>query len=41
MNEVLELNSATVYKKNGLGQLLFEDSVYCNYSSSFVKLKVV
>ena len=41
LNEVLYLNSRTVYKKNQLGHLLFEDSVTCNYSSSFVKLKIV
>lgn len=41
LNEVLYLNSATVYKKNQLGHLLFEDSVTCNYCSSFVKLKIV
>lgn len=41
MNELLSLNSPTVYKKNQLGHLLFEDSVTCNYTSSFVKLKIV
>jgi hypothetical protein len=41
LNEVLYLNSPTVYKRNQLGNLLFEDSVTCNYSSFFVKLKMV
>ena len=38
---MLALNCATAYKRSALGHLLFEDSVTCNYSSSFVKLKLV
>lgn len=39
--ELLYLNSPTVYKKNHQGALVFEDSVFCNYNSQFVKLKLV
>ena len=41
MSNVLYLNAPTVFKRNALGHLTFEDSVSCNYNSSFVKLKVI
>ena len=41
LSELLYLNSPTVYKKNSLNCLIFEDSVTCNYRSKFVKLKIV
>ncbi len=38
---ILYLNSPTIFKKNSLGHLIFEDSVTCNYNSAFLKLKLI
>ena len=38
VDNIIELNTPTNFKKNVLGHTIFEDNVSCNYDSSVMKL---
>lgn len=41
LHQVVELNSETLFRTDGLGGLVFEDNVTCKYNSLITKLMLV